>query len=64
MSISDYLLLFSMNFVHYTINTVNEGIAKLKAKGTFKEIEARWLGEAVPASADKSNSDTNTTQLN
>lgn len=46
------------------INTVNEGIAKLKEKGTFKEIEERWLGEAVPASADKSNSDTNTTQLN
>ena len=46
------------------INTVNEGIAKLKENGTFKEIEERWLGEAVPASADKSNSDTNTTQLN
>ena len=46
------------------INTVNEGIAKLKEKGTFQEIEERWLGEAVPASADKSNSDTNTTQLN
>lgn len=46
------------------INTVNEGIAKLKEKGTFKEIEERWLGEAVPASADKSNSNTNTTQLN
>ena len=44
------------------INTVNEGIAKLKEKGTFKEIEERWLGEATPA--DKSASDTNTTQLN
>ena len=44
------------------INTVNEGIAKLKEKGTFKEIEERWLGEATPA--DKSASDTNITQLN
>lgn len=44
------------------IKTVNEGIAKLKEKGTFKEIEARWLGEADPA--EKSDSDTNTKQLN
>ena len=26
------------------IKSVNEGIAKLKEKGTFKEIEQRWLG--------------------
>ena len=26
------------------INNVNEGIAKLKENGTFKEIEQRWLG--------------------
>ncbi|MEK6199869.1 MAG: transporter substrate-binding domain-containing protein [Psychrobacter sp.] len=44
------------------IDTVNEGIAKLQAKGTFKEIEERWLGEATPAA--KSASNTNTTQLN
>lgn len=32
------------------INTVNEGITKLKAEGTFKEIEERWLGgETAPA---------------
>lgn len=31
------------------IKTVNEGIDKLKAKGTFKEIEERWLGaKATP----------------
>lgn len=44
------------------INNVNEGIAKLKQKGTFKEIEARWLGGTEPA--DKSASDTTTKQLN
>jgi ABC-type amino acid transport substrate-binding protein len=44
------------------IKTVNEGIAKLKEKGTFEEIENRWLGEAEPA--EKSDSDTNTKQLN
>ena len=44
------------------IKTVNEGIAKLKEKGTFKEIENRWLGEAEPA--EKSDSDTNTKQSN
>ena len=44
------------------INTVNEGIAKLKAKGTFKEIEERWLG--ADTSADASDSETTTTQLN
>lgn len=31
------------------INTVNEGIAKLKEKGTFKEIEEKWLGVTKPA---------------
>ena len=45
------------------IKTVNEGIAKLKEKGTFKEIEARWLGEATPESAEKNTSDNNK-QLN
>ncbi|MBH0005091.1 transporter substrate-binding domain-containing protein [Psychrobacter sp. SWN149] len=44
------------------INNVNEGIAKLKEKGVFKEIESRWLGEAEPA--EKSDSDTNTKQSN
>lgn len=44
------------------INNVNEGIAKLKQKGTFKEIETRWLGGTEPA--DNSASDTTTTQLN
>ncbi len=35
------------------INNVNEGITKLKERGTFKEIEQRWLGEveALPAVA-------------
>lgn len=46
------------------INTVNEGIAKLKEKGTFKEIEARWLGETAATPAGNSNADTSTTQLN
>ncbi len=43
------------------INNVNEGIKKLKERGTFKEIEQRWLGEveALPA-ADKSTSATTT----
>ncbi|MEN6669980.1 transporter substrate-binding domain-containing protein [Psychrobacter sp. B38] len=45
------------------INTVNEGIAKLKAKGTFKEIENRWLGSG-DTSANVSASDTTTKQLN
>ncbi len=31
------------------IKKVNEGITKLKAAGTFKAIEERWLGEAIPA---------------
>ena len=44
------------------IKTVNEGIAKLKEKGTFKEIEERWLGEADPA--DKDTSDITNKQLN
>ncbi|MGB3109150.1 MAG: transporter substrate-binding domain-containing protein [Psychrobacter alimentarius] len=42
------------------INQVNEGIVKLKANGTFKEIEGRWLGENV--STAKSASDTTTKQ--
>lgn len=44
------------------IKTVNEGIAKLKQKGTFKEIENRWLGAAE--TAEESDSDTNTKQVN
>lgn len=32
------------------IKTVNEGITKLKATGTFKDIEARWLGDKATAS--------------
>lgn len=43
------------------INQVNEGITKLKANGTFKKIEERWL--SADTSADKSASDT-TKQLN
>ena len=31
------------------INTVNEGIAKLEKKGTFKQIDEQWLGQSVPA---------------
>ena len=31
------------------INTVNEGIAKLEKKGTFKQIDEQWLGESEPA---------------
>lgn len=30
------------------INTINEGIEKLKARGTFKEIEEKWLGVTEP----------------
>ncbi len=43
------------------INSVNEGIAKLKAKGTFKEIEERWLGSSEPSAKNDS---TPTKQLN
>lgn len=39
------------------INTVNEGITKLKANGTFKEIEERWLGE-TKADANSSSATT------
>ena len=38
------------------INTINEGITKLKAKGTFKEIEEKWLGATKPAIDSKSTS--------
>ena len=31
------------------INTVNEGIAKLEKKGTFKQIDEQWLGGSEPA---------------
>lgn len=31
------------------IKTVNEGITKLKAQGTFNKIEEQWLGESIPA---------------
>ncbi|CAM3544522.1 MAG: ABC-type amino acid transport substrate-binding protein [Psychrobacter glaciei] len=31
------------------INTVNEGIAKLEKKGTFKAIDEQWLGASEPA---------------
>ena len=40
------------------IATVNEGIAKLKAEGKFKEIEARWLGETANPTASTSTSAT------
>lgn len=43
------------------INSVNEGIAKLKANGTFKEIEERWLGASEPTAKNDS---TPTKQLN
>lgn len=36
------------------INQVNDGIAKLKANGTFKEIETRWLGETASPTASTS----------
>lgn len=38
------------------INTINEGIEKLKAKGTFKEIEEKWLGTTEPATDSESTS--------
>lgn len=43
------------------INTINEGITKLKAKGVFKEIEERWLGSSEPTTKKES---TPTKQLN
>ncbi len=43
------------------INTINEGITKLKANGTFKEIEKRWLG--ATGTADEAVS-TTTAQAN
>lgn len=46
------------------VNSVNEGITKLKEKGTFKEIEGRWLGGATATATDKSASETTTKQLN
>lgn len=36
------------------ISTVNEGITKLKAEGTFKEIENRWFGDTTSPTADVS----------
>lgn len=42
------------------IKTVNEGITKLKDKGTFKEIEQKWLGGTAPAT----NSNTSNQQTN
>ena len=42
------------------IKNVNEGIAKLKEKGTFKEIEQKWLGGTAPATT----SNTTTQQTN
>ena len=44
------------------IAKVNEGIAKLKQEGKFKEIEERWLGEDT--SAESTATDTTTKQLN
>lgn len=44
------------------INQVNEGITKLKAKGTFKEIEDRWLNGGD--STEKGASETKTEQSN
>lgn len=44
------------------INNVNEGITKLKKKGTFKDIEEQWLGESIPTI--KSPSNTTTQQVN
>ena len=37
------------------IKNVNEGIAKLKEKGKFKEIEQKWLGGTAPATTNNSN---------
>lgn len=36
------------------IEKINDGIAKLKAEGKFKEIEARWLGETSSPAASAS----------
>ena len=36
------------------IEKINDGIAKLKAEGKFKEIEARWLGETTSPAASAS----------
>ena len=36
------------------IEKINDGIAKLKAEGKFKEIEARWLGETASPTASAS----------
>ncbi|SLJ83660.1 substrate-binding periplasmic protein [Psychrobacter sp. DAB_AL43B] len=42
------------------INTVNEGITKLKDKGIFKEIEQKWLGGTAPATtSNTTNQQTN-----
>lgn len=38
------------------IDSVNEGITKLKAKGVFKEIEARWLGSSETTAENSSTS--------
>lgn len=43
------------------VNQVNEGITKLKTKGTFKEIEGRWLGGNT--ASETSDSETTTKQL-
>ena len=45
------------------INKVNEGITKLKAKGTFKDIEERWLNTAQTTS-DTASTATATAQVN
>ncbi|MGP5494228.1 substrate-binding periplasmic protein [Psychrobacter celer] len=42
------------------IKNVNEGITKLKEKGTFKEIEEKWLGSTEP----DTNSEPTSTQAN
>ncbi|MGP5541977.1 substrate-binding periplasmic protein [Psychrobacter celer] len=42
------------------IKNVNEGITKLKEKGTFKEIEEKWLGSTEP----NTNSEPTSTQAN
>lgn len=42
------------------INNVNEGVIKLKEKGTFKEIEEKWLGSMEP----DTNSEPTSTQAN
>lgn len=43
------------------IRTINEGISKLTANGTFDEIEERWLGSSEPIAED---SPTPTQQVN